>query len=159
MRRKITAFLGITLLILVISALSTSTAFAKGATPYEADVMAGADKVGNATLIVTKRTFAVNVHTTGLIAGHVYSVWGVIELSDLEKLKPNLAGRIAGGDGSLSFGGALSVDPSLDVKSFTVVIKDHGLPIPGLVDEQKSTKHAACDGSCPSVQKAFFDLS
>ena len=161
MRTRITAFLGITLLILVISALSTSTAFAKGATDHITEMLASVDDgatftepVGHATLIVTNRTLAVSVHTTGLNPGHVYSVWGIINGS-----ASHLAGRTSSGDGSLDFGGALKLDPNLDLESFVIKLKDHGEPIPGLVDEQRSTKGAGCGTSkCPTVQAAVFIL-
>jgi hypothetical protein len=158
MTAKITAFLGITVLMLAISVLSTSTVFAAGATAYSADVTAGGVDVGDATLIVSNRTLTVMVHTTGLNPGHVFSVWGIFEGSDF-KFDPNLTGKISDSDGSLSFGGALSVDPKFDVETFTIKLKDHGLPIPGQVQDQRSTKTVGCVGGCDTVQKAVFNLN
>lgn len=158
MKAKMTAFLSITLLMFAISVLSTSTVLAEEITVYDADVTADRAKVGDATLIVSTKTYTVHVQTTGLIAGNVYSVWGVFEGGD-KKIDPNLTGKIAENDGSLSFGGALNVDLEFDVETFTVKIKDHGLPTPGQVQEQRSTKNVSCDGSCPTVQKAVFNLN
>jgi len=159
MRVKITAFLGITLLMLAIGALSTSTVFAEEATKYEAEVKAGGVKVGDATLIVSNETYTVHVHTTELIPGHVYSVWGVFEAAPKFIFDPNLTGKLSDEDGSMSFGGALNVDVEFDVETFTIKLKDHGLPIPGKVQEQRTTKDFGCDGECPTVQEAKFILN
>ena len=143
MRAKIAAILGITLLILAISALSTSTVFAQGATKHYTDVLnLNGEDVGDATLIVRNRTLTVNVHTTELEPRHVMSVWGKINGGS----SFHLAGRMSGGDGSMHFAGSAKFDPDVELSEFKVILHDHGDPIPGQVDEQRSTKRTGCAG-------------
>ena len=165
MRAKITAFLGITILILVISALSTSTAFAMGATSHNTNVLdLKGNDVGDATLIVSKGTLTVNVHTTELEARHVISVWGKINGGD----SFHLAGHMSGGDGSMHFAGKAKLGSNTDLSKFEVILHDHGDPIAGQVDEQRSTKKTGCVENDPPgpntncilpVQTATFVIS
>ena len=160
MKVKTTAFLGITLLILALGVLSTSTIFAGGATKHFADVVlrGTTTKVGEATMVINNGKVTVQIRTTGLTAGHVYSVWG--EFAGHTAF--NLTGGMASGNGTGNFTGHVNSD--LDPDGFKATIKDHGEAEPTEVDDQKTTKNANCFDefglvSCPSVQTATFDIS
>ena len=144
MIRKTTAFLGITLLILALGALSTSTIFAGGATKHTSDF---------ATMVVTKGQVTIQVRTTDLRPNKVISVWGVHPqiVGDKGLGKSfNLAGGMSGGNGSGNFTGSVKVGPDFNPDGFKVILQDHGDPIPGLVDEQKSTPKAGCGPGDPN---------
>jgi len=164
MRAKITAFLGIALLILLISALSTSTVFAEGATEDTAKIVAknGSGKfkvpVGDATLTLTLKNGELKIEaaTTRLEPEHAFSVWGIVN----DEPAFNLTGFISDVDGKAGFSGTAHLG-NLELDKFVIKIKDHGqtLENPNDIRKQKSTKDFNCDGSCPTIQKAVFDLS
>ena len=156
MTAKITAYLGIILLVLAIGALSTSTVFAAGATKHTAPVVlkGSSTEVGEATMVINNGKITVQIRTTLLTPGHVYSVWG--EFSGQDAF--NLTGGMSSGNGTGNFTGHVNSD--LDPNGFKVTLKDHGEPEPGKVPGQKTTKNVNCPPpSCPSVQTAVFDLS
>ena len=145
MRTRITAFLGIALLILVISSLSTSTVFAAGATKHRAAVVLKdtTTKVGEATMVINNGKITVQIRTTGLTAGHVYSVWGAFSGQGAF----NLTGGMASGNGTGNFTGHVNSD--LDPDGFKVTLKNHGAPEPGKVPGQKTTKDVNCPPQLP----------
>jgi len=165
-----TAFLGITLLILVLGALSTSTIFADGPTKISAfmeDLVNGGTP-GVATIVVTDDNgkVTVQVRTAGLEPNHVHSVWWkhpAFEKDDGSgNLKGfNLAGGMSGEDGTGNFTGQAEIgnaDPSLLI----IIIKDHGEVLPGEVPDQKTTSKQACNsppGNCPEVQKTTANFT
>ena len=155
MTAQITAYLSITLLMLAISVLSTSTVFAAGATKHTAPVVLKGTptEVGEATMVINNGKITVQIRTTGLTAGHVYSVWGKFSGGS----SFNLTGGMSSGNGTGNFSGHVNSD--LDPDGFKVTLKDHGAPVPGEVDDQKTTKHVNCPPSCPSVQTAEFDIN
>ena len=156
MRAKITAILGIALLILAISALSTSTVFAKGATEHETVVKdsSGAE-VEEATMTLKGGVIKIEAETKSLAAGHVFSVWGKVN----DEPSFNLAGFISDDDGEAGFSGTVQVNKDVLLTGFVIKIKDHGEPVKGLIHKQKTTKDANCPpASCSTVQTAIFDL-
>ena len=119
------------------------------------DSKVGGSVFGGATLIITERNLNIQVRTTGLEPGNVFSVWGKINGGS----SFNLTGGVATGGGAGNFTGNVQVDPALVLTKFQVIIKDHGDPEPTLVDDQKTTKTAACpDDFCPEVRFATFDI-
>ena len=174
MIRKTTAFLGITLLILAFGVLSTSTIFAGGATKHTAVVIdhtndfvdgvhqkipANHDVVEGAvvTMVVTKDQLTIQVRTTDLRPNKVISVWG--NHADLNGGKSyNLAGGMSGGNGSGNFTGSTKVPSGFDPDGFKVILQDHGDPIPGLVDEQKSTPKAGCGVGEPNEDDCILPV-
>ena len=86
--------------------------------------------------------------------GHVFSVWGFINDGDAF----NLTGFETEDDGEADFRATIEVDENSVFTGFKIKIKDHGEPIPGHIEDQKSTTHYGCGGSCPTVQTATFDL-
>ena len=162
MRAKITAFLGITLLMLAISALSTATVFAAGATKISGVMLAkdnsgdfdpGVD-VGDVTVTINEGNFTVKIRTTGLVPGHMHSVWWEIVG---EEGPFNLTGGMASGDGTGNYTGHFRSD--VESGTLKLTIKDHGEVMPGDVPNQKHTSNLACNdppGGCKSIQKAFI---
>ena len=96
--------------------------------------------VGIAHLALNHRTIKVDVHTTELQPLHVISVWGKINGGS----SFHLAGGVSSGVGSLSLAGVVNVETDFDLNEFKVILHDHGDPVPGLTDNQRSTKKDGC---------------
>ncbi len=131
--------------------------------------------VGSADLVRNNNGITCVIHTSGLVPGDAYSVWWVIPD---EALVFNATGGIAGGDGTATFAGHASTGPvgpvdgsvvlsngdgSFDqprTDTVTVIIRRHGSPIPGLIDQQTGTFNGGCSlkplGTCKNVQIATF---
>ena len=128
--------------------------------------------VGNAQLVRNDNGVTCVIHTSGLIAGDVYSVWWI--MLD-EGLVYNAAGGIAGDDGTATFAGHASTGPVgpedgsvvLSGGSFdnprgdtvVLIIRHHGPPVPGHIDEQMGTFGGQCSApgaNCKNIQKAVF---
>ena len=128
--------------------------------------------VGSAHLVRNDNGVTCIINTSGLVPGDVYSVWWVIPD---EVLILNAAGGIAGADGTANFAGHLSTgsiapaDGSVVLSSgdgffdqprtdtVTVVIRHHGPPIPGGINQQKGSFNFGCgSGGCANVQKSTF---
>ena len=147
---KRTAFLGITLIILVLGVLSTSTIFAAGTT---AKIFAingsGKFKVpaGDATLTLTLKNGEIKIEaaTTRLEPGHALSVWGIIN----DEPAFNLTGFITDDDGEAGFSGTVQLDKDDVLVDFEIIIKEHGDPIKGLIHKQKTTKTVGCNLTDP----------
>jgi len=163
--RKTKALLGMTLLLLVLGALSPSTIFADGATKISGDMLAKDDKsgkfkvdVGDVAVTINEGDFTVKIRTTGLVPQHMHSVWW--EFVDKKGARIfgafNLAGGISSGDdGTGNYTGHFKADFESGFLKFT--IKDHGEVSPGEVPDQKKTKDKGCNdppGGCPDVQKS-----
>ena len=128
--------------------------------------------VGNAQLIRNNNGITCIIHTSGLVPGDVYSVWWVIPT---EALIFNAAGSIAAGDGTATFAGHASTGPIGPVDNsvvlsngdgvfdsprtdiINVIIRHHGPPIPGLINQQMGTFNTGCGpAGCKNVQIATF---
>ena len=161
MRTRISGFLGIALLVLVLSALSTSTVFAMGVTVIPGDMLAKEDgvfkkDVGDVTVTINEDNFTVKIRTNDLVPGHMHSVWWEIVG---EEGPFNLTGGMASGNGTGNYTGHFKSDVESGRLIFT--IKDHGEVLPGEVPDQKRTKNLACNnppGGCPGIQKAFINF-
>lgn len=142
MKRKIQTILGVTLLIAVLGVLSASAVFASGGTRYATDVLDSESKpVGSANLTFNRGTIKVDLHTTELQPLHVISVWGKINGGSAF----HLAGGVSSGKGSLHLAGEVNVGSDFDLNEFKVILHDHGDPVPGLTDNQRSTKKDGCE--------------
>jgi len=141
MKRKIWPFWGAALLIAVLGAFSVSAVFALGAIHYTTDVLDAEGKsVGIAHLMLNDGTIKVDLHTTELQPVHVISVWGKINGGS----SFHFAGGVSGGDGSLHVAGEVKVVPGVELNEFKVILNDHGGPVPGLTDDQRSSKKDGC---------------
>jgi hypothetical protein len=128
--------------------------------------------VGSADLVRNNNGITCVIHTSGLVPGDVYSVWWVIPD---EALIFNASGGIAGGDGTATFAGHASTgavgpvdgsvvlsngDGSFDqprTDAVTVIIRHHGPPIPGIINQQTGSFNTGCGvGGCKNVQIATF---
>ncbi len=128
--------------------------------------------VGNAHLVRNSNGITCIIQTSGLVPGDVYSVWWVIPA---EALIFNAAGSIAASDGTATFAGHASTGPIGPVDgsvvlsngdgSFdnprtdlvNVVVRHHGPPIPGIINQQMGTFNTGCGtGGCKNVQIATF---
>ena len=139
MYRQVIPFLVITLLLLALGA--PSTALAGGAITETAAIGDG----GTVTLVFNNGQLTAKIRAKNLRPGHVYSVWGRTEGVNSNS---NLSGGKARRDGSGNFTGhaTVPVDPPF---SFKVTINHHGVPIPGLFDDQKSTPKTGCTTNNP----------
>lgn len=168
----ITAFIGVTLLLIVLAALSTSTIFADG--ELETDILDRSSvAAGEATLTLKNGVIKIEAETEDLASGHAFSVWGIVlttNTTDFPDGLPafNLAGFITDDDGEADFSGTAreGVDFVLtgdtgELTGFVIKIKDHGaeLSAPEDVKQQKTTKDFNCPPpSCPTVQTGVFDF-
>ena len=128
--------------------------------------------VGSAQLVRNSNGITCVIHTSGLVPGNAYSVWWV--MPD-EQLIYNASGGIAGGDGTATFAGHASTGPvgpvdgsvvlsngdgSFDqprTDTVMVIIRHHGPPIPGSINQQTGSFNFGCGASgCLNVQKATF---
>jgi hypothetical protein len=128
--------------------------------------------VGSAELVRNNNGITCVIHTSGLVPGDAYSVWWVIPT---EMLIFNASGGIAGGDGTATFAGHASTGPvgpvdgsvvlsngdgSFDqprTDTVTVIIRHHGPPIPGSINQQTGSFNFGCgSGGCKNVQIATF---
>ena len=128
--------------------------------------------VGSADLVRNNNGITCVIHTSGLVPGDAYSVWWV--MPD-EALIYNASGGLAGGDGTSTFAGHASVGPvgpvdgsvvlsngdgSFDqprTDTVTVIIRHHGPPIPGMINQQTGSFNTGCGAAgCKNVQMATF---
>lgn len=128
--------------------------------------------VGSADLVRNNNGITCVIHTSGLVPGDAYSVWWV--MPD-EALIYNASGGLAGGDGTATFAGHASVGPvgpvdgsvvlsngdgSFDqsrTDTVTVIIRHHGPPIPGMINQQTGSFNTGCGAAgCKNVQIATF---
>ena len=128
--------------------------------------------VGSADLVRNDNGVTCTIHTSGLVPGDAYSVWWVIPD---ESLIYNASGGLAGSDGTATFAGHASTGPvgpvdgsvvlsngdgSFDqprTDTVTVIIRHHGPPIPGMINQQTGSFNAGCgSGGCKNVQIATF---
>src|SRR6516225_6970207 len=128
--------------------------------------------VGNAQLVRNNNGITCVIHTSGLVPGDVYSVWWVIPT---ETLIFNATGAIAASDGTATFAGHASTGPigpvdgsvvlsngdgSFDsprTDTIMVIVRHHGPPIPGIVNQQMGSFNTGCaPGGCKNVQAATF---
>jgi len=158
---KTTAFIGLTLLIVVLGVLSTSTVFAGEPTTVKILAKNGGGQfkipVGEATLTLTLKNGEIKIvaQTGDLAPEHVFSVWGIIN----DEPAFNLTGFISDGDGNADFSGTAHLG-NLELKTFVIKIKDHGAPVKGKIQRQKKTKNVNCEPiDCPTVQEATFNIS
>ena len=175
MRARITAFLGITLLILVLSALSTSTVFAHDALESEAHVLVKPNLqvvAGESDLVRNFDGISFEIETSRLEPGHAFTVWIKVHEPD-GTIVVFGGGGLSGDDGEGEFEGHLSTGPIPDADGETVdkqgdgnfdtpftskvtlVIRDHGPVIPGQVHDQTHSKNGGCLPGEPNFD--YFD--
>jgi hypothetical protein len=129
--------------------------------------------VGSAHLVRNNNGITCVIHTSGLVPGDAYSVWWVIPEDGF--LIFNATGGLAGDDGTATFAGHASTGPvgpvdgsvvlsngdgSFDsprTDTVTVIIRHHGPPIPGSINQQTGSFNFGCGaGGCKNVQRATF---
>jgi hypothetical protein len=129
--------------------------------------------VGSADLVRNNNGITCVIHTSGLVPGDAYSVWWVIPEDGM--LIFNATGGLAGGDGTATFAGHASTGPvgpadgsvvlsngdgSFDqprTDTVIVIIRHHGPPIPGQINQQTGSFNFGCGTSgCKNVQSATF---
>jgi len=155
MKLKTTAFLGVTLLLLLAGLLATPTTYADGLefSGFK-DPKNGRTPIrGSATLARENNQITITANIEGLNSDHVFSVWGKINSGS----SFNLTGFETDGGGIAVFGGVVNLNKKVDLTRFDLIIKDHGEAVQGGIQRQKKTKDFNCDGSCPEVAKGFFD--
>ena len=152
MRRKVKALLGVTLLVLALGAIPATTIFARGDENKAVVLDVGGNQVGEARL-----TLKIEMKTEDLAPSHVFSIWGIIN----DQPAFSLNGFISDDFGKAKFDRKVKVGNHLDINQFRIVIKDHGVPLPGPgeVKLQQTTKTYGCEGSCPSVRFVTFNGS
>jgi hypothetical protein len=165
--------------VLVVGVLLAIATFLSAQSPNAADqefvsvkVIGAGTVVGSAQLVRNSNGITCVIHTSGLVPGDVYSVWWVIPD---EALVFNATGGIAGGDGTATFAGHASTGPVGPVDgsvvlsngdgffdqprtdTVIVIIRHHGPPIPGSINQQTGSFNFGCGTSgCLNVQKATF---
>lgn len=133
--------------------------------------------VGSAQLVRNDNGITCIIHTSGLVPGDAYSVWWVItdDGPKMASLTFNATGGLAGDDGTATFAGHASTGPigpvdnsevlsngdgffdSPRTDTVTVIIRHHGPPIPGDINQQTHNFNFGCGASgCKNVQKATF---
>jgi hypothetical protein len=170
MKKSFRAFQGLGLLFAMVIAAGAQDQ--KPADHDFASVKMSGVTVGYAQLIRNDNGITCIIHTSGLVPGDVYSVWWVMSP---EALIFNAAGSIAGDDGTATFAGHASTGPIGPVDNsvvlsngdgsfdsprtdmVTVIIRHHGPPIPGMINQQMGTFNGGCGaGGCKNVQNATF---
>jgi hypothetical protein len=171
--RKITGVvLALGLLLAVSTLLSAQSPDAADHDFASVKVIGAGTVVGSAELVRNNNGITCVIHTSGLVPGDAYSVWWV--MPD-ESLIYNASGGIAGSDGTATFAGHASAGPVGPVDgsvvlsngdgsfgqprtdTVMVVIRHHGPPIPGSINQQTGSFNFGCgSGGCKNVQKATF---
>ena len=159
--KRTTAFLAVTLLLLLVGMLATPTTYADG---YNFSGFTVGDG-GTATLTREKKHIIITASINGLNGDHVFSVWGIINGGEAF----NLTGFETGAEGTATFSGKAKVKKKLEITKFVIKIKDHGLPLDRKKDikKQESTKWKNCpedvkkkldkQTNCPTVASGTFD--
>jgi len=149
--------------------LNASPASAAGSVKTTSDVFENKPDgalVGTSTLVRTSQGISMTIKTTGLPAGHAVTVWFCIVRFDAagEFLSfdcVHAAGHVVGSDGNLNAAGAVKVgDVSTSITPWdgadgfglldplhewvTLVVRDHGPAVPGLIPEQIHTFQPGC---------------
>ena len=131
---------------------------------------ASGDVVGFATLHRKKDRVTTNIHTSGLTPGDAYTVWFIIfEAPDVFVDALYATGGVVGDDGVANFKATLSegdVSGSIatgvgltdaEHQGVHMIIRSHGLAIPGMVDEQINTVGGGCGiNVCVDEQAVIF---
>lgn len=172
MKRLFLAALAVTLVSGVAVALRAQSPNAADQDFAPVKMISNGAVVGSAHLVRNDNGITCIINTSGLVPGDAYSVWWVIPD---ESLILNAAGGLAGGDGTANFAGHLSTgaipptDGSVVVSggdgffdqprtdTVTVIIRHHGPPIPGSINQQTGSFNFGCgSGGCKNVQRATF---
>jgi hypothetical protein len=173
MKKVVRAFLGLGLLCAMVSTVGAQSQNAADHDFTSVKTLAlPMVTVGNAQLVRNDNGITCIIHTSGLVPGDVYSVWWVIPT---EFLTFNATGGIAASDGTATFAGHASTGPigpvdgsvvlsngdgSFDsprTDTITVIVRHHGPPIPGIVNQQMGSFNTGCGtGGCKNVQYATF---
>ena len=124
----------------------------------------------SATLRRSKNGITVNIKTSELLPGGAYTVWFIIfEEGDVFVDALYAAGHVIGGNGEGNFSAHLSegdVSGSIATRlgltdaehqGVHMVVRSHGLAIPGMVDDQIHTVGGGCGtNTCVDEQYAVF---
>jgi hypothetical protein len=146
------------------------SAKANSKTPVDVTLDDGGAVVGSATLHRSENGITVNIKTSELLAGGAYTVWFIIfEPGGVFIDALYAAGHVIGGNGMGNFSAHLSEgDVSGSIASglgltdaehqgVHMVIRSHGLAIPGMVDDQIHTVGGGCGtNTCVDEQSAIF---
>ena len=155
MIRKTTAFLGVTVLLLLAGMLAIPTTYADGIDGAVSITDKAGDEfdvTGQAELTRGKNHINIEASVQGLAHGHVFSVWA--EFNGGAAF--NLTGFESDDNGNATLGGKVNLNKKVVLNAFKITIKDHGEPVQGRVHKQKSTKDFNCTGSCPTRATATW---
>ncbi len=123
-------------------------------------VMGTSIAAGSATAERTPNGINISLHTSGLNAGHVVTVWAFAQTSGGALVKlTRLAGHVIGDDGEGSYAGRVD---QTELGALTpygariqLLLQDHGLLDPALMPDQLFV-NGVCNGGCSIVRKAIF---
>lgn len=130
----------------------------------------GSTVYGTARLVRNSSGLTVELSTTKLVPGDVYTLWWIIEQPSGE-IVTNAAGAVVDQRGQAHFGGHLSVGPlpsdpdvTLEGSVFDspfadvlLIVHHHGPKIPGIVGKMLGTFATGCINGClDDPQFAFF---
>ena len=143
---------------------------AKASSKQTADVQYFEDEElvegSSATLHRTNNGVTLNVKTSDLVPGDAYTVWFVVWNSGYIDGPPSAVlfatGHVIGGNGKGNFSARLSEDgtglTNAEGAEIHIVIRSHGQPIPGMVDDQIHTFGGGCEtNDCADHQFAIFE--
>jgi hypothetical protein len=141
----------------LLAAIPLSRAGAATQTTHDVTRISDNATVGTSTLTRTGGGVSFSLETSGLEAGHAVTVWWMVANPDGGMAVLYAAGHVIDDSGTAEFGASLKVgeddgwvmgdDRTLeDASGATVylVVRDHGLADPGMVDEQIHT-FGACN--------------
>lgn len=155
----------------LLSAIPLSRAGADTQTTSDVIQKSDGATVGTSTLTRTASSISVSLETSGLEPGHAVTVWWMAANPDGGMAVLYAAGHVIDDSGTAEFGGSLKVgdsdgwvmgsDQSLEDAlhaTVTLVVRDHGLAEPGMVNDQIHT-FGACNPTCTDVQVSVHQAS
>jgi hypothetical protein len=146
----------------LLAAIPLSRAGAATKTTSPVTTFAGA-VTGTSTLVRADSGISFSLATSGLAAGHAVTIWWMVFNPDGSVSVQYAAGHVIDEGGTAEFGGSLQVGDTdgvinngpglLDALGANVVlvVRDHGLAKPDIVEEQIHT-FGACNPTCTDLQ-------
>ena len=165
MKRKLLAVLG--LIGLMVALPLTQAGAAPRVTQTTSPVTLISDPsvvVGSSTITRTAAGISFTLETSGLEAGHAYTVWWMVTNPDGGTAVLYATGHVVGNTGTATFAGYLAVDDSAGwvmgddttledalAATVTFVVRDHGPGRADILNDQIRT-FDACNTTCTDLQ-------